>query len=1013
MIKISNLIILSAGRPHSGDKPALLTKVNGQSLFSWQLNALSSSAVPQVVVGYKAEAFKSLSTQARFVEHHNWQETKSAASLLCADLAGDAVSVSYADILYRPNLLTELQASDSDITLVYDSQWRNRYAGRTQDDLERAEKVRLHQGKLLAAGAQLPAAWAEGEFIGLVHFKGAALEYLRKLQNLPPTELNQLNLSDLLEFLRLEGFAINALDVKGDWAELNAPQDIAHFILGTKAQTLSRLENLVRQSKVLPQVAFTVEDWQTTSSQIVKVIQTKFADTELVVRSSAKSEDAFTHSNAGAYTSILKVVPHQKELSQAIETVIDSYIDCQGDDQVLVQPMLQNVWLSGVAFTRTLEEGSPFYVVNYDESGDTESITSGNSKQHKSLYFRKDAAFNSVKESHLQRLLAALKEVEQILNYDALDIEFAIDAAGQVYLLQARPITASSQYSLDIVEVINLQKAAGEKWQSLQTPAPQVKGDLGLFGVMPDWNPAEIIGTNPGKLASSLYEHLILNDIWATQRAEYGYKDVRPQPLLTHFAGKPYINIRASFNSFMPSNINDQLTEKLVNFYLNYLKKHPYLHDKVEFDVLPTIYGPSFNLWEERLIQEAGLTLNEINQLKEGLLTITQQALSRPVKDMEQTQELEIRHATIISNQNLGKTEQLHLLLENIKTYGTLPFSHLARGGFVAVTLLKEAVEKNWLSSEAYDGFMQSLATVSHELSIAAWQTAQGEKSWESFVASYGHLRPGTYDITSPAYRDDAEGFLRPLLRQAVKPQANTAALKQWNQEKENFFDQLRTIGLQATDAEFEGFLIQAIEGREKSKFIFTKSLSAALSILEGLGKDLDLSTQQLSNLSYYQLLEAFNSSIPTTQLTTLLSQEAKRNEHQRRLSLACQLPPLLSNHEDFSAFILTEDKPNFIGSQRISAPVLVLDSNQEEVPKVEGCIVFIPQADPGYDWLFGQKIAGLITMYGGANSHMAIRCAEFGLPAAVGVGTQLYNQYKKASFLELDPAGEILRFLR
>src|SRR5690554_2518235 len=194
MNKTLNLIILSAGRPHSGDQPALLTKVNGQSLFAWQLNALSPAAVPQVVVGYKAEAFKNLSTQAKFVEHHNWQATKSAASLLCADLSGDAVSVSYADILYRPNLLTELQASDSDITLVYDSHWRNRYAGRTQEDIERAEKVRLHKGKLLAAGAQLPAAWAEGEFIGLVHFKGAALEHLRLLQSQPPAELNQLNL---------------------------------------------------------------------------------------------------------------------------------------------------------------------------------------------------------------------------------------------------------------------------------------------------------------------------------------------------------------------------------------------------------------------------------------------------------------------------------------------------------------------------------------------------------------------------------------------------------------------------------------------------------------------------------------------------------------------------------------------------------------------------------------------------------------------------------------------------
>lgn len=1007
-----NLIILSAGRPHLGEVPSLLTKVNDRSLFEWQLNALSPNVKPQVVIGYKAEEFKELSTQANFIENPNWKATKSAASLLCADLLADSITVSYADILYRPSLLQQLQNSSSDITLVYDSQWLNRYAGRTQEDIERAEKVRLQNNQLLASGAKLPAAWAEGEFIGLVNFQGKALEFLRQLKESPIPELNQLNLSDLLEYLRLEGFSIEALDVKGDWAELNDPQDIAHFILGTKAETLSRLDSLIKQSKVLPQVAFTVEDWQTAPNKQLDKIKTKFANTELVVRSSAKSEDAFTHSNAGAYTSVLKVQPQDTELTQAIETVIASYLDCQLDDQVLVQPMLQAVWLSGVAFTRTLEEGSPFYIVNYDETGDTESITSGGSKEHKSLYFRKDSSLDTLKEEHLKSLVKAIQEVEAILNYDALDIEFALDKSGQVYLLQARPITANAKHTINQEEVIELQKQAAKKWQSLQTPAPQIKGKLGLFGVMPDWNPAEIIGTNPGKLASSLYEHLILDEVWATQRAEYGYKDLRPQQLLTHFAGKPYINIRASFNSFIPKDISEDLTEKLANFYLSYLKDHPYLHDKVEFDVVPTIYGPGFDKWESRLSTEANLTTEEIAELKQGLLEITNKALSRPAQDMALTKKLEKRHNQII-NSSLSKLDKIKQLLENTKTYGTLPFAHLARSGFVAVTLLREAVEKNWLSEEARDGFMESLATVSHELAVDAWQTSQGTQTWESFVDTYGHLRPGTYDITSPAYWDDAEGYMLPLIKQAAEPQANPAKLNLWQAEKANFFNQLRSIGLDATDDAFESFLKEAIEGREKSKFIFTRSLSVALTLIEELGQELELTTQQLANLSYYQLLEAFDSDLPAKQLTEQLQNLAEANAKKRQLSLACQLPPLLTQPEEFSAFILTEDKPNFIGNTRRSAEVVVIEANQEEVPSVEGKIVFIPQADPGYDWLFGQKIAGLITMYGGANSHMAIRSAEFGLPAAIGVGTQLYNKYKTASFLELDPAGETLRALR
>ncbi|WP_096407604.1 PEP-utilizing enzyme [Halorhodospira halochloris] len=75
--------------------------------------------------------------------------------------------------------------------------------------------------------------------------------------------------------------------------------------------------------------------------------------------------------------------------------------------------------------------------------------------------------------------------------------------------------------------------------------------------------------------------------------------------------------------------------------------------------------------------------------------------------------------------------------------------------------------------------------------------------------------------------------------------------------------------------------------------------------------------------------------------------------------------------------------------------------------------MALIPQADPGYDWLFGQGIAGLITLFGGANSHMAIRAAEFGLPAAIGVGEQRYREVAQAQVLELDPPRQILRVIR
>ena len=51
-------------------------------------------------------------------------------------------------------------------------------------------------------------------------------------------------------------------------------------------------------------------------------------------------------------------------------------------------------------------------------------------------------------------------------------------------------------------------------------------GKTTIFGVMPDWNPAEIIGLKPKPLAH-LSQELITDSIWAYQRNNYGYRNLR------------------------------------------------------------------------------------------------------------------------------------------------------------------------------------------------------------------------------------------------------------------------------------------------------------------------------------------------------------------------------------------------------------------------------------------------------------------------------------------------------
>jgi len=47
--------------------------------------------------------------------------------------------------------------------------------------------------------------------------------------------------------------------------------------------------------------------------------------------------------------------------------------------------------------------------------------------------------------------------------------------------------------------------------------------------------------------------------------------------------------------------------------------------------------------------------------------------------------------------------------------------------------------------------------------------------------------------------------------------------------------------------------------------------------------------------------------------------------------------------------------------------------------------------------------IAGFVTQFGGANSHMAIRASELGLPAVIGAGETLYQRWQSGHKLCLD----------
>ena len=635
-----------------------------------------------------------------------------------------------------------------------------------------------------------------------------------------------------------------------------------------------------------------------------------------------------------------------------------------------------------------------------------------------------------------KQIISLMQELESLLQYNFIDIEFAFakpfsqdiketsnrldlkqDSIKQkdstqectkdsknklndnetLYLLQVRPLVKSNINLFNALPqdaLTRLQK----RLTSFLKKTPNVLGDRAIFGVMPDWNPAEIIGLRPKRLALSLYKEIVTDNIWAYQRDNYGYKALHSHPLMHSFLGIPYIDVRASFNSFIPKDLDSKIASKLANYYLQRLDSNPQFHDKVEFEIVFSCYD--FNTPNSlTTLLNHGFNSNEIKRLEFALLELTNQIINTKngyyTKDLEKVAKLQDSF-TKIKNSDYSLIDKIYWSLQECKRLGTLPFAGIARAGFVAVLMLNSLVSIGFLSEDEKNAFLHTLNTISKQLAESSMNLNAENKA--AFLEKFGHLRAGSYDILSPRYDEDFERYFN-LDKLHEIAQHTPFSLSTDRLEKLDRI--LKEHGLKIDSTEFFHFLKIAIEGREYAKFEFSKLLSYTLVLIGELGEHYGISKEDMAHLDIHDILSLYASLYSKSPKQKLLD-SISRHKEEYNLTLAIKLPPLITTKEQIFAFQTQQVMPNFITQKSITAlKALHTDSN------LEGKIVLIYAADPGFDYLFTKNIAGFITCYGGANSHMAIRASEQNMPAVIGVGEEQYQKYCKAERIMIDCQSE------
>jgi glutamine kinase len=780
----------------------------------------------------------------------------------------------------------------------------------------------------------------------------------------------------------------------------------------TKKSYLLGLQYKVRKFQV---PILIVRDVSPVSENEIHKIHEKFNNKTLAIRSSAADEDGHANSSAGEYTSVLNIPSNNPEkITEAINTVIASYEKKHPllpDDEVIIQEMVQDSTMSGVIFTHDLNTGAPYYVINYDDkSGLTDTVTSGGGEySNRTLYIHRNS-INKLRSDRFTKLLQAVQELEQVMESQFLDIEFALGKDLTPYLLQVRAITTQPNWNRAVTKRIDatlqgVQAFVTERFKKLDG----VYGETTTLGQMPDWNPVEMIGRAPRALATSLYQTLITDHAWSSARENMGYAVPTGQPLMVSLAGQPFIDTRLSFHSYLPNTIPPTIAEKVVNHWLDHLNASPELHDKVEFEIAITTF--SFDI-DDKIGQLIGNALTESDKeefkrahLKQTRGLIKGESAGSLKKALDKIKILNARQDKQNSSELTPNISSLFRMVSDCIQYGTIPFSILARHGFIAKTILLSLHHLGIITKDETNQFQSTIQTVASDLVDDMQSLQLGKLTNAEFMLRYGHLRPGTYDIISHRYDqmgDISNGSELPQ-------QEDKMELFQFSQKQQKQVNTLLEVNgfsdFKADD--LLNYMREATVGREYGKFVFTRSVSDMLELIANFAEENGLSRDEISHVPLNLILEIAKSSGEIT-VEERLRDISEQEKEKHQISVAIRLPQLLTDQAGVHIVPFQVSHPNFITHKKVTAQCLILRSEIDKL-SLKDKVIIIEGADPGFDWIFSQKIAGLITKYGGANSHMAIRCAEFGIPAAIGCGEQRFDLLLKSNKVHLDCAAGLI----
>jgi len=250
-MQIDKAIILAAGpssrlSPLTNQLPKCLLSLGKNTILSHILDTLKNEGVENIamVVGHMREKIMESYPELTYYINSDFRKNNILKSLFYAEEFMDGgFIVSYSDIVYSAEMVERLQEADGDIVVVVDTDWRERYKGRTDHPTDEAELVVLNErGHIERISKFLNPDAAYGEFIGLVKFtpRGSRIliqNYHRVHENKwcgftgrfhDASSIEVAYLTDMIQELIDRYYPVQMVEVHKDWVEIDTLQDLEY-----------------------------------------------------------------------------------------------------------------------------------------------------------------------------------------------------------------------------------------------------------------------------------------------------------------------------------------------------------------------------------------------------------------------------------------------------------------------------------------------------------------------------------------------------------------------------------------------------------------------------------------------------------------------------------------------------------------------------------------------------------------------------------------------------------------